>query len=368
MKKSFLGIFFALLMLCAVSVSAESFNNEAFIGEWKSSPYSDSDYAVLNIDYCSTDTINARFTRIQNGEQKFDYTLYQGTMAANEAVLPYDAYAHGGNDTVESGTVSLALYVDNIWISIYADDGHEVYNGMVKNTAPDFNPYKTPFSSDVHINLNGSEIELSKAPAIINGRTFVPLRGTFDCMNTNVYWDEFTLYSDTTQMITAAKGSDILEIKRKRTPKGNMPWHMRKWTADAPDTIKNDYTDIDISETQPIIFNGSTYVPLRIIAESFGADVQWIADSRSVEITCDISCDTKKTDADTAQIESFNVDKAYNNIKSFFDTLRCTDYPYYTYKSKYYVFKCTRSGQKIYAVTDNSGNTLEYTEEEWNMR
>lgn len=368
MKKLSLIILLAALVSCFSQAYADTFDNTAFIGEWTSSRADDSNYAKLYIDYCDSSVINAHFKQIQNGVQKYEYILYQGTVEDNRASLKFDAYNFGEETSspAKSGEMTLAWYVDNIWVSIYSDSGEEIYNGMVVNNVAGFNPYASPFSYNVRINLNDTQLEFSKNPAIINGTTYVPLRGTFDSMNLNVYWDEFDAYNKHTQMITAAKGSEILEIKRERTEKGNMPWHMRKWTNDSPDTLRTDYQTIDISDTQPIIIDGSSYVPLRVIAESFGADVQWNGASSTVSITYDTSCDTKKTSADIAQIEAFTPEQACNMVKSFYTTIRSDNYPYYTYKSKYYIFNCTRDGVRLVAKVDNGGNTLEYTEEEWN--
>jgi hypothetical protein len=37
-------------------------------------------------------------------------------------------------------------------------------------------------------------------------------------------------------------------------------------------------------DSPPIIENGRTFVPLRFIAESFGAEVEWIAETRTIVI------------------------------------------------------------------------------------
>ena len=368
MKKTFFIFLFAAFLICFSTAYADTFNNTAFIGEWTSSRADAENYAKLYIDYCDSTVINAHFKRVQNGVQKYEYVLYQGTVEDNCAAMKFDAYNYGVESDVPalSGEMTLTWYVDNIWVSIYSDSGDEIYNGMVVNNTEGFNPYASPFSYKVSIVLNGTQLEFTKKPAIINGTTYVPLRGTFDSMNLNVYWDEFDAYNKHTQMITAAKGSEILEIKRERTEKGNMPWYMRKWTNDSPDTLRTDYQTIDISDIQPIIIDESSYVPLRVIAESFGANVQWDGASSTVSITYDTSCDTKKTAADIAQIEDFTPEQACNMVKSFYTTIRSTNYPYYTYKSKYYIFNCTRDGVRIVAKVDNGGNTLEYTEDEWN--
>lgn len=368
MKKLFFTFTITFLILIS-NAYADTFNNTAFIGEWTSPNANDTNYTKLYIDYCDDSIINAHFKYVKNGEEQYKYVFYQGTVNDNQAEMSYDAYI--SEDTskkpVQSGVVSLAWYVDNIWISMYSDNGDEVYSGMVVNNTEGFNPYASPFSYNVNIHLNGEPLEFDKKPAIINGTTYVPLRGTFDSMNINVYWDEFYSYNIHTQMITAAKGNEIIEIKRERTNKGNMPWYMNKWSSESPDTFSKNYTSIDIENTQPIIIEHSSYLPLRVIAESFGAEVQWHEETNTIDIIYDTSCDTKKSASEIAQIEDFTPNVAYNMVKSFYNTMNSTDYPYYTAKSKYYIFNCTRDGVNIVAKVDNSGNTLEYTKDEWNI-
>lgn len=364
MKKLFFII--AAIIIYISPAHADTFENSAFIGEWISPDASGTSYARLHIDYCDSSVINAHFKQVKNGVQEYDYVLYQGAVADNEAEMRYDAYDAGSSVIAHSGQVMLAWYVDNIWISIYTDGGDQMYSGMVVNKTEGFNPYASPFSYNVKIMLNGEQLEFNKKPAIINGITYVPLRSTFDAMNLNVYWDDFRSYNKHYHMITAAKGNDIIEIKRELSEKGNMPWYMKKWTSDAPDTINEDYTSINIEDTQPIVIDGSSYVPLRVIAESFGADVRWDGIRHTVAISYDTSCDTKKSPESIAEIEAFNPNTAFNMVKSFYTTLNSMDYPYYTYKVKYYVFHGTRNGINLVAKVDNEGNTLEYTAEEWN--
>lgn len=364
MKKTLFFII-AVLLMCISPVHADTFENSAFIGEWTSPKATDTDYARLHIDYCDSSVINAHFKQVKDGVQKYDYTVYQGKVKDNEAELDFDAYAAGTTELAYSGKITLAWYIDNIWVSIYTNGGEEIYNGMVVTKTDGFNPYASPFSYNVKINLNGEDLKFNKTPAIINGTTFVPLRGTFDAMNLNVYWDDFTSYNKHYHMITATKGNEIIEIKRELTSKGTKAWQMKKWSSDLPDTLDDNFTTVNIEDIQPIIINESSYVPLRVIAESFGADVEWDGSTNTVNITYDTSCDTKKTQEDIKEIEAFNSEKAFNMVKSFYTTMRSLDYPYYNYKVKYYLFNCTRDDVNLVALVDHEGNTLEYTAEEW---
>lgn len=367
MKKSLLMII-TMLLLFVSPAFADNFDYYSFIGEWNAPNSTEDTYSRLQISYCDGTVINADFEIVKDGYSTYDYILYEGNMTDNEAVIPFSV--HDGEKIVSNGTMTLSFYIDNIWISMYSDNGDEVYNGMVLSSIDGFNPYYSPFSYDVTLKLNGIKITPPKNPVIINGRTFVPLRGMFDYMNINVFWSDFYDNGVKTQMITATKGSEIVELKRTNQGIGNTLWEMKKWASDSadvkPDTMGKNPSAIDILDVQPILMDGSSYVPLRVIAESFGADVEWDDSLKTVNITYNLECDTKRSEEEIAYIESFTPYDAIDMVKSFYTHISpMSDYPYYTSTSKYYLFNCIRNGMKLVAKVDCDGNTLEYTQVEW---
>lgn len=107
-------------------------------------------------------------------------------------------------------------------------------------------------------------------PVMVSGRVMVPVRGVFEHMNAEVEWNADT------RTVTAQRGNDniILPINsRFATVNG------RQVSLDAPARIRN----------------GRTIVPLRFLSESLGASVEWIADSRLVEINTTTSGSTPPT-------------------------------------------------------------------------
>lgn len=361
----------AALVLFISPAFAEDFNYYSFIGEWNSLNSTELTYSKLQICYCDGSVISADFETVKDGYDTYDYILYEGRMTENEAEIPFAAYSDG--EFVTNGQMTLSFYIDNIWVSMYADNGDELYNGMLVSSIDGFNPYLSPFSYDVTLKLNGIRISTPKNPVIINGRTFVPLRGMFDYMNINVFWSDFYDSTIKTQMITATKGNEIVELKRANAGTGNTLWEMRKWTsADItikPDTMDESFVLTDISDVQPILMDGSSYVPLRVIAESFGADVEWDGYTNTVSITYNLDCDTKRSEEEITFIESFTPETAIDMVDSFYTHISPMNYyPYYTSTSKYYVFECIRNGMKLVAKVDCDGNTLEYTHLEWYER
>ena len=115
----------------------------------------------------------------------------------------------------------------------------------------------------IRVFYRGSWISFEKYeqnPEIINDRTLVPLRAIFETMRATVDWDQAT------QTVTAKRGS--VEVKV---------------TIGANEIIKNGrsiYSDVPAQ-----IINERTMIPVRVIAEAFGADVQWNDACKAVVIT-----------------------------------------------------------------------------------
>ena len=114
-------------------------------------------------------------------------------------------------------------------------------------------------SSDVKINANGNILKDAQA-VIQNGSTLLPVRSVSNAFGCEVNWDGDTktvsVNKDATQ-ITIVIGQKELTV--------------------------ND-TKQAISAPAQII-NGRTYVPLRALGEALDCEIQWVNDTRTVEIT-----------------------------------------------------------------------------------
>jgi len=105
---------------------------------------------------------------------------------------------------------------------------------------------------------------ISPEPKIMNGITYVPLRGLFERLNAKVAWDDHTrtaVIATTEKVIRIPAGSQTAEIDGKTVamPQGT------------------------------IIENGYTYVPLRFVSEAFGAEVGWDEATRTVSVNVPLS-------------------------------------------------------------------------------
>ncbi len=114
-------------------------------------------------------------------------------------------------------------------------------------------------SSEISVFVDGDKVSYQSAPIVQNGSTLVPLRQTFEALGATVDWD------NETQTVTSNKDDTtvVLTIGNNTAYKNN--------------------SSLNIS-VAPQIIDGSTFVPLRFVAESFGADVSWDGSTKTVTI------------------------------------------------------------------------------------
>ncbi len=112
--------------------------------------------------------------------------------------------------------------------------------------------------------IDGMEKEIDEGrgttPIINDDRMLLPIRAAAEAMGANVGWEEET------QTTVLAKGNTIIRL----TIASNIVYlNEEKQTLD----------------TQPIILNGRTMLPIRFIAESFEYDVEWNEAGQTITIT-----------------------------------------------------------------------------------
>ena len=114
-------------------------------------------------------------------------------------------------------------------------------------------------SHDVIVRINGEGVEFSQRPMVYKNRTLVPLRAIFEALGATVEWD------DATKTVTSKKGDSQISLQinsDKMTVDGT------EKTLDAP----------------ALLYNSTTLVPARAVAEAFGYTVEWNENARIVEI------------------------------------------------------------------------------------
>jgi hypothetical protein len=112
-------------------------------------------------------------------------------------------------------------------------------------------------AQQVSVTLNGSAVYLNPGPIERNGRVFVPLRGIFERLGAAVVYSA--------GQINATRGNTTVSLQIGSTQ--------------ANVNGQPQYLDV-----APFIVGASTYVPLRFIAQSLGANVNYIDSTRVVAI------------------------------------------------------------------------------------
>lgn len=112
----------------------------------------------------------------------------------------------------------------------------------------------------IKIVINGNTVEPDAAPYIEDGTTMVPLRIIMENLGANVVWDG----KEQSIRITKDDVNIRLQINNKTAMKNGVEIELRVAAA---------------------LKNSRTFVPLRFIAESLGADVEWDSKSRTAGIS-----------------------------------------------------------------------------------
>lgn len=142
--------------------------------------------------------------------------------------------------------------------------------------------------NDVNYTVNGQAKKMDAKPFISNSRTLVPLRFIIEAIGGDVAWD-----GDSRVVTVNSKGKNII-----------LPIDSKKITVDGK----------EIAIDQAAIIKGDrTYVPIRFVAENLGMNVNYINESREIEISYfedKKDLDSKNIEANT---EANNSNKNANN-------------------------------------------------------
>lgn len=140
------------------------------------------------------------------------------------------------------------------------------------------------------INIGSRSVTIDTAPVIIDGRTLIPVRGVSEAMGGNVDWN------NDTKTVTITLGSNKVEM-----------------TIDSKTAYFNNKAQtLDVA---PVVLNGRTMLPARFIAESFGFNVNWDNDTKTISITPRQETTTEITTVEEST-ETTTVEKTESDSKS----------------------------------------------------
>ena len=117
----------------------------------------------------------------------------------------------------------------------------------------------TGAAESIKVNLNGSPLAFDQPPIIENGRTLVPMRAIFEGLGAQVGWD------GASGTVTGTQDGLVVVLK----------------IGDTQALVNGNPVILDVPAK---ILGGRTLVPLRFIAESMGAKVDWDGRTSTVSI------------------------------------------------------------------------------------
>jgi len=154
-------------------------------------------------------------------------------------------------------------------------NGHETdfitYATLYENNGS-FSP--TPQQGNISVVVNGEYVNFDVQPQIINGRTMIPVRAVAEAFNADVIWD------GENQTVTIEGRHTYTNYDIRVSMKIGNNVLQQAWYGFTKLEIEKQVT----LDSPPIIVDGRTLVPIRAIAETFGYNVMWKDDTRTVVI------------------------------------------------------------------------------------
>ena len=154
----------------------------------------------------------------------------------------------------------------------------------------------TAFAAETKVKVDGTEVKFTDAKPFIdkNGRTMVPLRPVAEAMGIDVQWDRRTntaVFSETYKDGREGFGYDI----NGKAVYGEIVYMSLSFTVGKSDVKMMGKVEKDNGEmtsiadgfqmdTKPVVKDGRTYAPLRYMVQSFGYNVGWDKETKTVTV------------------------------------------------------------------------------------
>ncbi len=168
----------------------------------------------------------------------------------------------------------------------YAADG---YKTVTAQLSPHYTIVVDGVAREFY-NVNGQEVQ----PISYQGTTYLPLRAIGELMDKNVDWNQST---KTATLSGSRNGSVTKGVSDPNAQKQNVTATLRYDFTIIVDGVEQTFRDVNGNTVYPLLYNGSTYLPIRAIGNLMGKTVSW--DSATYTATLSGGEDSLVTDADT---------------------------------------------------------------------
>lgn len=163
--------------------------------------------------------------------------------------------------------------------------------------------------SDFTIVVDGDEVDFKTSsgdavyPILYEGTTYLPLRAIGELMGKNVNWDEKN------KVITISGERDSTSSNKDNPYIGKKDIRVQE-RPDFTIVVEGDekeFYSVTGQRVYPILYNGSTYLPLRAIGEIMNKDVVWNNSTKTITLSGDFTV----TDADSFETEEEEIANGY---------------------------------------------------------
>ncbi|MDX9889158.1 MAG: copper amine oxidase N-terminal domain-containing protein [Anaerovoracaceae bacterium] len=174
-------------------------------------------------------------------------------------------------------------------------------------------------------------------PIIYNGSAYIPLRGASALMGENIEWEPLNQIVFMGKTISQPyKGTAVATTQSSLAlvPMDKRPEQEIITVYSKPDVkIMFDFElqafeDANKRRVYPIIYKGSTYLPVRAVSRLMGASIEWDSKTQTISISKETIITDAKSEATLALRDLFNqAVELYNQSTAKISTLKATNEP-----------------------------------------
>lgn len=118
-------------------------------------------------------------------------------------------------------------------------------------------------------------------PAIYNGTTYIPIRALSYVLGIDVNWDQATQ----TVTLDSTKSSTQPYLVGDVGETGNVGAELMPSITILYNDSKQIFKDVNGRQVDPLVYRGTTYLPIRGVSTMLDMQINWIQDTRTVAVT-----------------------------------------------------------------------------------